>query len=439
MPLVRVFAAILLFALCGASGAEIAGIPPGGGRPARYAPFPTIADWSSLKITLTRNGVAGGPAYSVEVHGDGEVIFAPVYNDTIPGRHVTHIPPRAVRALVSTFQRAQFFWLYDRYSAMITDMPTVTVGIAFDGNEKTLEDYMGADMGMPRAVTQVEAAIDRVAGTEKWLHGNGETFAALQAEDWDFHATDETHLRLIYAAARSGDRSLLAHAIAAGVPAGGLEGCEALGWAAQNGRTDLMQILLAAGAQLHWDAPIPADAGPNANPRDFACDVAQFAAKSGVPAAVQLILSRHPDIGWRDGDGRDALWLLASFSQVHDRAGQDFARCAALLIAAGAAVDTRDTRDGTTPLFGAVADERLVHVLLKAGADVNATGASGETVLAKAREPVVLRALLAAGADPWKENVRGQTALDIAVQYGDKRKAEILKAWMAAHPRTGGG
>ena len=52
-----------------------------------------------------------------------------------------------------------------------TDFPTYVISVSFDGKTKSVTDYIGAEIGMPQGVTDLEDAIDRTAHTEKWTTG----------------------------------------------------------------------------------------------------------------------------------------------------------------------------------------------------------------------------------------------------------------------------
>lgn len=133
-------------------------------------PFPEIKDWKSLRIRLKRTLCYGPcPAYSVEVSGDGSVDFDGVSNVFIVGHYQARISDEAVRELVAAFRRANYFSLKDRYAAPITDNPTYTISIQFDGITKSVTDYAGVLVGMPEVVEDLESTIDRIAGTEKWI------------------------------------------------------------------------------------------------------------------------------------------------------------------------------------------------------------------------------------------------------------------------------
>lgn len=145
--------------------------------------FPDIEDWNSLRMGLTRTGCYGScPTYSVEVKGTGEVDFLGESNVLVKGRHGAHIPKQLVRDLVTYFEDANYFSLKDEYVAPITDHPAYMTWIEFDGRKKSVLDYAGVSVGMPRAVEDLERAIDEFAGTEKWVKGNDQTRPALKAE-----------------------------------------------------------------------------------------------------------------------------------------------------------------------------------------------------------------------------------------------------------------
>lgn len=138
-----------------------------------YVPFPEIKDWSSLRIKLKRTACFGScPDYSVEVRGDGEVTFQGRSHVLIPGDHRGKISKQSLQELFETFRQANYFSIRDEYAAMITDNPSYTTSIEFDGHSKSVHDYVGLQVGMPEAVKNVEDAIDRLAGTAKWIKGN---------------------------------------------------------------------------------------------------------------------------------------------------------------------------------------------------------------------------------------------------------------------------
>ena len=143
---------------------------PNGGRPAAHVPFPEIRDWSSLRIRLVRGMCMGScPVYSIEIRGDGTVTYNGVSSVAVTGTRTAHIPQAQVRALFDQFRKADFFWTLDHYRADVTDLPQFTTSISFDGHSKIVTDYAGDWIGMPKPVGDLELAIDRTAGSAKWV------------------------------------------------------------------------------------------------------------------------------------------------------------------------------------------------------------------------------------------------------------------------------
>ncbi len=85
-------------------------------------------------------------------------------------RAVAQIAPEKVRALFEEFHKAEFFWLFDKYSAIETAGPPMHITtVAFDGHTKTVRNYAGENIGMPEIVYELEHAIDEAANTGSTL------------------------------------------------------------------------------------------------------------------------------------------------------------------------------------------------------------------------------------------------------------------------------
>ncbi len=153
-----------------AAGPPLQGPLPNAGRPEQRIPFPAIRDWRTLRISLQRTACFGRcPSYTVEISGDGTVAWNGQANVTTLGARAGYVPVAKVKALYRAFQQAQFFWTFDAYRARITDMPTYTVSIAYDGHAKSVIDYVGTTIGMPQEILHLEQAIDRTAQTFRWI------------------------------------------------------------------------------------------------------------------------------------------------------------------------------------------------------------------------------------------------------------------------------
>ncbi|HEX4534465.1 MAG TPA: DUF6438 domain-containing protein [Rhizomicrobium sp.] len=142
---------------------------PNGGRPAKHVAFPSIKDWSTLRITLQRSPCFGRcPTYKVEIRGDGSVIYNGGSFVAVTGERTAKIPQEKVRELYELFRKADYFWLNDSYGAAVTDLPTFTTSISYDGHSKSVRDYGGRMIGMPEIVGELELAVDDAADTTRW-------------------------------------------------------------------------------------------------------------------------------------------------------------------------------------------------------------------------------------------------------------------------------
>jgi hypothetical protein len=138
--------------------------------PDRHTPFPEVKDWESMKIALKRTQCFGTcPSYQVEIRGDGSVSYKGEAYVASEGQRASKISAEQVKELVQLFRQADFFSLDDEYRFNVTDNPTYTISIAFDRQSKQVVDYAGQRTGMPQAVTDLENAIDRIAGTAQWV------------------------------------------------------------------------------------------------------------------------------------------------------------------------------------------------------------------------------------------------------------------------------
>jgi ankyrin repeat protein len=236
--------------------------------------------------------------------------------------------------------------------------------------------------------------------------------------------------------------------------------CErtALTYAAENGRTEVVLHLLAAGADvkakdgaceatpggrtaLHYAARgghigtiralLAAGAGTDTAAKDGATPLI-FASEAAHVKAVRLLLQQGAVINARDR--RRGTALLAAVSAlgaitkkvVNNRLVKRrmiplarVKRTVHTLLSAGADANVVD-KDYGTPLMSAVSDGNLsiVRLLINAGADVNLQDRFGDSPLARAvtrpgRTKLVKR-LLECGADPRLKDCDGMTVVEVA-------------------------
>ena len=185
----------------------------------------------------------------------------------------------------------------------------------------------------------------------KAARGDVRKVKALLAQGTDVNAADAYGMTLLHWAADKGHKDvvelLLAHG--ANVNAKELEhGISSLQYAAMNGHVGVMEVLLGHGA----DVSAKDNHGTTA---------LEWAAMRGQKDAVNLLLSRGADVN------------TPGLSALHTAAGNGHKDVVELLLAHGANVNAKDKR-GRTPLDLAKANgqEDVIQILLAHGAELNA-------------------------------------------------------------------
>ncbi|MDZ5647838.1 DUF6438 domain-containing protein [Nitrospirillum sp. BR 11828] len=412
----------------------------------RSAPFPKI-DWDTLRITLTRSGCFFGcPAYEVEIDGTGRVVFSSepanqtppkslgsrvgqvLHGVAMPGRHETQVSKAAVVTLVHAFQDAIFFGLADDYESAITDQPTVSLTVDTGNGKKRVLDYAGLWIGMPEAVRQLEEAVDRVAGTARWVRGGSGLVAWLDEQGFNFKSREAAAILLN--AAQPADADTIVAMVDRGLPldtpiksgAGKPDtplGLELLREAFHDGQLPVFRRLVADG----WLKRLPpSEAGHlfaawvgGCNP-----DFIDAAIASGIPANAQTIA----DPVWSIDAGGTALNRL---DVARCKTDADRIETTRRLVAHGANPNHRDSR-GQTALYW-MEDPDLLELLLSSGADARIRDRDGAgPVLYSSQDTVVLR-LLEAGASSLGQLEHGET-LDNRLKDGTM---PATARWLAAH------
>ena len=415
--------------------------------PKIHRDFPHTGSGSGVVMTLERTGCFGTcPGYSVEIHGDGTVRYTGNSYVVVAGEHRDHISAEQVSALIDAFRAADYFSLEDDYDYSVTDCPTYLTSFRVDQVEKHVRDYVGEEAGMPAAVSELEAMIDRVTDTKKWIRGTAETVPSLQREGYDFKSADAASL--LARASEGGSSEMAAALLAQGVGLTGKSeaGQPALVAAAQAGDKKTVEMLMKAGAGKN-DLDIKTralaaaartgdlelvkkllayggDPGREIRGEQETGTVLMYAALSGMPEIVEAILAERPDVNARDTRGRNALWYLNDGSRYRDEEHHaDRARVVHLLAKAGLNLNSQD-KDGNTALHGTYYED-IAKALIDDGANVNIRNADGETPLLSNFSAEVSKLLVAAGADIHARDHAGRNALDHALQLekdGDRVK-----------------
>lgn len=404
--------------------------------PEVHRDFPQIKSTAGVVMKLSRTICYGTcPAYNVEIHGDGSVIYSGESFVVVTGTHRDHLSVEQVEELIEAFRNTDYFSLRDGYSPAVpvTDGARYTTSFRVDQLEKSVGDYFGNEGGMPQAVTDLEEAIDRIADTKKWIKGTDETVPLLKREGFDFKseeatamlarasATGSTQLvkdllaagvdpngkseggqKTLVAAARKGDRAAVQMLIAAGAAKGNVEvKTESLAAAASIGDAELVRRLLAYGG----------NAAGESRDASGSYTVLMKAAESGVPEVVEQILAGHADVNAVDEQGRTAVFYVLNGAMGLDQQRHaDRGEVVRLLTRAGADLNAQDEK-GNTALHETHYPE-IAAALIKQGADVNARNNEGETPLMTTYSLDVMKLLVASGADVHAKDSGGKTALD---------------------------
>lgn len=207
---------------------------------------------------------------------------------------------------------------------------------------------------------------------------------------------------LLVQSARLGNLRQVATAIDRGaeVDATDAQGTTALMFAAQRGFTEIVDLLLARGADV------------NLHRRQFGTTALMFAAAANQVAVVRQLLEQQVDLNATNEDGSTALMgaTLAGATEIVE-----------LLIAAGADVLAID-RDEDNALNIAIArnHSQIVGKLIAAGADIHYRRRDGKTPILTITDPGVkiLNLLLAAGANPQDVDSEGDSLLLMAAEQG---------------------
>ena len=409
-------------------------------------PDPAIAFPGDLPadtvITLGRGACFGScPDYRVKLHGDGLVEFdtgddhfkgtaAQVHleynghNVLLPGHHTARVDQTVVARLVERFRAAHFFGLKKEYVYGATDNSTQVLSVRIGKASKTVTDYIGLQAGMPPEVHDLEVAVDEIAGTARWVDGNSDTLAELDAAHFDYRS--QVAAKLAVAAASklsayrpsSGIETLLSGLIDRGLPLGGSFGGGSVG-----------AILLEAAAKQGDEAlfdklverHVVAGMSRSALSRAFT--------NVGCSAKIARALvdgGADPHVA---GDNGTALTALRGGAATCDGQPDRMVEMARTLVALGVPLETRDSL-GWTALMGCESPE-LVRLLLAHGANPKAHAKDGTTTVLATDDDRVALILLRAGADP-----RARVGQDSVRTNAIKKHWPATRAWLDQHRVT---
>ena len=251
-------------------------------------------------------------------------------------------------------------------------------------------DYYGLDVGLPLAISNLETALDKAAGSERWIKGNDQTMASLLAEHWNFAAESAGNLALYRRAIQTNNAPLIKAFLRAQAPvATAIDKaapmlCEAsrtgnlqlvndmlrnpqklsaallnrcLVDAAQSGNLPLVELWLEKGANptAHVEIERKSD-----NDWTAGLGLLAGAVQSGNAEVVRKVLQYKVDVNARVVNGQPLLtWAI-------ERGRGDTVEIVRLLAQAGADVNVKDSL-GQTPLFECTYVPQAIKPLIDAG------------------------------------------------------------------------
>ncbi|HVK51060.1 MAG TPA: DUF6438 domain-containing protein [Pseudoxanthomonas sp.] len=400
----------------------------------------------TVKISLSRSGCYGTcPIYSVEVFGDGRVIYDGEQYVDVTGRHEYRIPVEQVRDLLATFRRSDAWSLESNYSAMTTDSPTYCLRIHLDGQEHVIQDYVGKRVGMPQVVRQLQDAVDRISRAREWTELSQFAVAQLQQEGFDFTSQAGANLFANAVMNYDGqDEAAMLRLIALGTP---LQGGLFQEWR-QNGVASEYEMFMLALSHHRVALIAPMlERGlllTRGRVDQAKLDEAfQSAIEGGRLAAVQAIWNysdtMKPSLHYVEppasegADPTERYSVLMRLQRLQDPAWEG-QQIAAWLATQGADLRSARGARGETLLHVAVQAEDFdfVRYLLAQGLDVSAESKSGLPALGGAHTEDMAMLLLQAGSS-WEMGDGGKHFRDYA---GWNHWGRVL-AWTAPAAQPG--
>lgn len=394
----------------------------------KHVPMPAVP-LSQVRIVLTRSGCFGRcPNYSVELRGDGSVLYTGHSFVDVEGEHRYQVPVPEVAALVESARAKDLWSMRPSYRARITDHPTY--GLTFDmgGQIHRIEDYVGQLVGIPAVISEFQDEVDKVARTEMWVALSNEGIDHLQQAGFEFDSQEGANLLGRAVANDYGhDDAAMMRLMSLGAP---IHGAEPSGWsqvagrpsliesALRHRRPDLIEPLVAAGA-------LDNDGGLDQDKIDSAF---RAAIEGGNLEAVEKIWNvagtePRPSLTFLDEvetpDGKSItrttpVTLLLSKGYMPNPEWQGLA-ITRWLVARGCDVKASDADGDTLLHIAAGADEpEFVRYLLDQGLDASAAGQFGLPPLGSAGNEDVALLLLEAGTDLRMMGDGGEQFMDYA-------------------------
>jgi hypothetical protein len=103
------------------------------------------------------------PVYTIQVDSRGNGLFNGVENTQYTGIYAFRLGKNELEQLRSSFEKAGFFGLEDKYFEFVSDLPTTYLTYRQEGRTKKIMDYYGA----PRKLKDLEKYIESLVLSRK--------------------------------------------------------------------------------------------------------------------------------------------------------------------------------------------------------------------------------------------------------------------------------
>lgn len=131
---------------------------------------------SGIVITLERGPCEARCAvYRLTLEGNGHVVYVGQHFVHKTGRATARVPADAVHRIAEDLEGLDFFALKDAYGRdpgdCVTrhdDAPAATLTLTIGGRSKTVQHNTGCTGPIASRLTDIAAAIDRLAGVGRW-------------------------------------------------------------------------------------------------------------------------------------------------------------------------------------------------------------------------------------------------------------------------------
>lgn len=363
---------------------------------------------TQVHIALKRTGgKSAGPSYSIDLYGDGRVVYSGSDRVDVEGVHTYRVPQKEIAQLVRALSASELWSLAPVQRGDLSEDTrgaVLTLNLGKESHQLAHLDACSARA--PSELTQFEYEIDKVARSGMWAALSLPALQYLEAERFDFASRAGADLLArAMQGRRAEDEKALLHLIELGAPSNGVM---------RSGRdsslSPIESALLMARPVL-IDALIARGALESDGKRDQEkIDKAFLAAiASGRLALVQKM--------WAIGGARPhpaTRVELSYFSQgVRSRGSYPVT----FMMARYADEKGRPAKWRTARNEGPWEGLAITKFLAAQGCDLKARGPDGRTLMhiaAKAGDAELVRYLLDQGLSPLTSDERKQLAVDVA-------------------------